>query len=208
LRGSSAIARASARSRLTLVKAAVKSPGLLTSRGISVSPSARPDSRFASRPRASAGFVGFQRMPTREVFGATSLSSSSRLAKTSRPASCVSPVRLPPGRARLATSPVPTGSPASITMGIVKVACLAANDAGVPNRQDDAHLSWTSSAARSGSRATLPSAYRDSNVRFWPGIHPSSTSAAGRRAGPRRGSGWRVRADRSGRSSPPAGPRR
>ena len=40
----------------------------------------------------------------------------------------------PPGRARLATSPVRTGSPPlTITMGIVAVACMAARVAGVPN---------------------------------------------------------------------------
>jgi hypothetical protein len=38
-----------------------------------------------------------------------------------------SPVMLPPGRAKLATMPVPTGSVANAnTMGIVEVACFAA----------------------------------------------------------------------------------
>ena len=37
------------------------------------------------------------------------------------------PVTFPPGRARLATRPVATGSAvAAITMGIVEVACIAA----------------------------------------------------------------------------------
>src|SRR5215813_3923006 len=39
---------------------------------------------------------------------------------------------LPPGRARLVTTPVPTGSPAdAITIGITDVACFAARTAGV-----------------------------------------------------------------------------
>jgi hypothetical protein len=39
----------------------------------------------------------------------------------------VSPVTFPPGRARLATSPLPTGSLTSdMTIGIVLVACWAA----------------------------------------------------------------------------------
>src|SRR5262245_5698640 len=39
----------------------------------------------------------------------------------------------PPGRARLVTSPAPTGSPIPIiTVGIVVVACLAARAGGVP----------------------------------------------------------------------------
>jgi hypothetical protein len=51
-----------------------------------------------------------------------SFSSSRRFA--ARPeAMNVNPVTLPPGRARLATSPVPTGSPSgNMTMGIVRVA--------------------------------------------------------------------------------------
>ena len=44
-----------------------------------------------------------------------------------------SPVILPPGRARLLTKPLPTGSPmAPMTMGIVVVAFCAARVAGVP----------------------------------------------------------------------------
>src|SRR5262245_31212763 len=39
---------------------------------------------------------------------------------------------LPPGRARLATTPVPTGSPADAnTIGMTDVACLAARTGGV-----------------------------------------------------------------------------
>ena len=42
------------------------------------------------------------------------------------------PVTLPPGRARLATSPAPSGSPATAkTIGMVEVACLAARVGGV-----------------------------------------------------------------------------
>ena len=46
----------------------------------------------------------------------------------------VMPVMLPPGRARLAMSPVATGSAAMppMTIGIVLVASLAAKLAGVP----------------------------------------------------------------------------
>src|SRR5262249_39504050 len=44
----------------------------------------------------------------------------------------LSPVTLPPGRARLSTRPVLTGSPLTpMTMGIVLVVCLAAWIAGV-----------------------------------------------------------------------------
>ena len=51
------------------------------------------------------------------------------------------PVRLPPGRARLATRPSLTGSSGTMkTMGIVVVAALAANTAGAI-RGDHGHLS-------------------------------------------------------------------
>src|SRR5262245_32647500 len=60
------------------------------------------------------------------------------------------PVTLPPGRARLATSPLPNGSPAAvITIGMVAVARLAANGARVPAAAMTSTLSRTRSAASS-----------------------------------------------------------
>ena len=51
------------------------------------------------------------------------------------------PVTLPPGRARLATRPRPTGSPSSaITMGIVEVASFAALAEPLVGGHDDIHL--------------------------------------------------------------------
>ena len=48
---------------------------------------------------------------------------------------------LPPGRARLATRPAPTGSPEfAITMGMVVVAFLAANAGGRPCDHDQINL--------------------------------------------------------------------
>ena len=67
-----------------------------------------------------------QRKATRATLGKASLSSSNRLPSRSG-AMMLSPVIFPPGRARLETSPVPTGSAASAnTMGIVALAFLAA----------------------------------------------------------------------------------
>src|SRR5215471_12225980 len=54
-------------------------------------------------------FAGFQSTPMRPASGTASLSSSRYLARNSRP-ECVHPVMLPPGCARLATMPLPTGS--------------------------------------------------------------------------------------------------
>ena len=75
---------------------------------------------------------GDRRSPTRASLGTASLSISSLLVFSSV-AKLESPVTLPPGRARLATKPAPTGSAAfAITMGMVVVAFLAANAAARP----------------------------------------------------------------------------
>jgi len=64
-------------------------------------------------------------------------------------------------RARLATSPLPTGSFIAVTtIGIVAVACLAANAAAADPTTMTSGASGTSSAARSGSRSDSPSAQR------------------------------------------------
>src|SRR5215467_8574360 len=76
--------------------------------------------------RVIAGSEELYKTATREIPGTVSLSSSSRFPLSSVENS-VTPVILPPGRAMLATRPVPTGSPApSRTMGILEVALLAA----------------------------------------------------------------------------------
>jgi hypothetical protein len=81
----------------------------------------------------------------------TALSSSRRLA-TNPVASVVNPVMFPPGRARLATSPLPTGSATNVmTMGMMVVASLAAWAAGVDEVTMTSTLSRTRSAAKAGS---------------------------------------------------------
>src|SRR5712664_3468263 len=69
-------------------------------------------SRIARSPSAP----GCQRMAMLVAPDATALSNSSRLA-TNPLASVVNPVMFPPGRARLATRPLPTGSAANVTTG-------------------------------------------------------------------------------------------
>ena len=60
----------------------------------------------------------------------------------------VKPVMLPPGRARLATSPEPTGSlEVDMTIGMVRVACFAGAVAVVPSATITSTLSRTSSSA-------------------------------------------------------------
>ena len=80
------------------------------------------------------------RTATLFVRGNASLSSSSRFALTSWE-NHVSPVTFPPGRARLATNPVATGSATDgMTMGIVAVACLAATSPWCSLGHDDINL--------------------------------------------------------------------
>ena len=85
---------------------------------------------------------------------------------------------LPPGRARLATKPAPTGSAAlAITMGMVVVAFFAANAVGAPVTTIRSTLRRTKSAASSGRRSGFCSANRYSMVIFFPSIHPSLLSS-------------------------------
>ncbi len=67
------------------------------------------------------------------------------------------PVMLASGRAMLAISPEPTGSPtASTTIGMVLVEALAANDACVTAVTITSTSSRTSSAASAGKSLKLP----------------------------------------------------
>ena len=88
-------------------------------------------SRFhvSQRGLGIGSMVGLTSTATRAAAGTSSRRSSSRFAANS-PMKKLIPVRLPPGRARLATRPSLTGSSATTkTMGIVVVAALAANAA-------------------------------------------------------------------------------
>src|SRR5215813_14100483 len=79
-------------------------------------------------------------MATRESLGTTSLRISSRLPLSST-LRVDSPVMFPPGRARLAMKPSPTGSGSFVmTMGIVEVASLAARVTVGPPCDDHVYL--------------------------------------------------------------------
>ena len=81
----------------------------------------------------------------------------------------VCPVTFPPGRARLATIPVPTGSPIGpVTTGIVLVTLFAARLPGVVYATMMSGLRRTHSAARAGNRSYWPSAERKSMVMVRP----------------------------------------
>ena len=117
---------------------------------------------------------GSRRSPTRTSLGTASLSISNLLVFSST-AKVENPVTLPPGRARLATRPSPTGSPTFvITMGMVVVALLAANTDTPAIATIRSTLRRTRSAASSFRRsAPLFSAKRYSKVIFFPSIQPS-----------------------------------
>jgi hypothetical protein len=63
----------------------------------------------------------------------------------------LTPVRLPPGRARLATKPVVTASQATITTGTVRVTFFAAMIASSPAAMMTSTLASTNSRAKRGS---------------------------------------------------------
>src|SRR5262249_7324176 len=80
----------------------------------------------ASHSGRTTGLLILKRPATRVIPGIISFISSTRFGASSV-AKELNPVTLPPGRARLATAPVTSGSPiAAITIGITVVACFAA----------------------------------------------------------------------------------
>ena len=117
-------------------------------------------------------------MATCESAGTTSRRSWSRLPSRSG-AIELNPVRLPPGRARLGTRPVPTGSPtATMTSGTTVVAFFTASDAGVPAVTITSTLSAIRSRTSPGNLSYLPSAQRNSMLILRPSSYPSSRKPA------------------------------
>ena len=106
---------------------------------------------------------------TRVTDGTASFKSDRRFASVSTSLK-LNPVRLPPGRARVATSPLATGSTERPTIGIVVVACLAARTADVPPATITSTGSRTTSATRSGKRTSGGSVERNSRMMFLPSV--------------------------------------
>src|SRR6266704_1125771 len=127
-------------------------------------PNTRPASWTSLQERAFAGLAAFHTTAPVETFGIACTRSCNRLANMSG-ACCDVPVIFPPGRARLATSPTPTGSIEFVkTTGIVLVAFLTARAAGVVVTMRRSRLARASSAANSGNRSARPSEYRRSTT--------------------------------------------
>src|SRR5262245_22726643 len=118
-----------------------------------------------------------RRKPYGRLLGTVSLRSSNRFPYNSGPP-VVSPVILPPGRARLLTRPALMGSLTDVkTIGIVLVAFLAARAGPAPSvATRTSTLRPISSVARSASRSSFPSARRYSIRIFFPSAYPSSRS--------------------------------
>ena len=96
--------------------------------------------------------LGFTSSAIRLDWGTSSESSSTHFGVSSG-VMYVTPVTLPPGRARLATKPSVTGSPLPVkTMGIVEVAFFAGR-ADPPVAAITSTLRATRSAANAGSRS-------------------------------------------------------
>jgi hypothetical protein len=94
-------------------------------------PAVRPASRTCSRKGVVKGSAGLARAATRRVEGSISRNNSTLFPAVSA-AMLEKPVMLPPGRAKLVTSPTAIGSAtAAITIGMVVVACFAARAHGV-----------------------------------------------------------------------------
>ena len=90
----------------------------------------------------------------------------------------VNPVVFPPGRARLATKPEPTGSTtATNTIGAERVACCNATTATLLLARMTSGASPTNSAAYPRKRSVSPSAQRVSILKLRPMAQPNSASS-------------------------------
>ena len=166
---------ASGRSRARAEKASPISRAVLALRTSTFTPMSRAATstslKVASAIDAWAGLIN---TAIRTAPGTNSRRSPSRFAARSA-AKKLTPVRLPPGRARLATSPSLTGSlPVLKTIVIVPVAALATSAEGVSIATMTATCRRTRSTASAGSRSVWFSAQRYSIVTLSPSTKPVS----------------------------------
>ena len=128
---------------------------------------------------AVVALLGLASTANRVAPGSSSCNSPSCFGP-SAPVMEMTPVTLPPGRLRLATSPTLTGStPVLKTTGIVVVAALAASDpCALPGVAMTATRRRTKSAASSGNRSYSFCAQRYSIATLWPFRYRRSTSPA------------------------------
>jgi hypothetical protein len=135
--------------------------------GLISMPVVLPASCTCSRKGFENGSAEFPRAATWRKDGNMSRMSSTDLPNSSA-AIKDTPVMFPPGRLRLGTKPVPSGSPDIMTIGISLVAFCAASAQGVYTATMTSTLRVTNSAARLGRRSSFSSADRNSKSRFCP----------------------------------------
>ena len=150
--------------RAKAVRARSISPASRTLIGFTSTPSDGAAVWMAPNWPIPAGAPGSRRTAARVTPGAICLSSSSHLAL--RPYSkFVNPVALPPGRARLSTKPLPTGSTTCTnTIGTARVVCsngamlilpVARMTSGVSANNSSAYLRISSEFPAAGQRVSM-----------------------------------------------------
>jgi hypothetical protein len=153
----------------SVAKAASSSPSVLASSITTSCPILRVASFNSRLAAAVVRLFGLTRSAINGVGEISSRKSSRRLSQSAFVIT-VTPVKLPPGRLKLATRPAATGSvPVAKTTGTVAAATRntpAATSAAPAKRT--ATLRSISSAANCGSRSSRPSAQRNSIATFWP----------------------------------------
>src|SRR5262245_50880843 len=135
-------------SRSAASKARRISSPFLTSKSRDRNPSDRVAVSVSFHSGGVAGLLRLKKPAITAAAGTISLSSSTRLPYKSLTIE-LSPVRLPPGRARLATRWVPTGSPeAAMTTGIVAVTLLGRERRRRPPGYDQIDVTPSASIGR------------------------------------------------------------
>ena len=121
--------------------------------------------------------TGSRRTATRVTLGAMSLSSSNHFAPIPYSAE-VKPVALPPGRAKLATKPAPTGSGVCVnTIGTERVTCSNGPAADPPEARMTSGSNATNSIAYLRLRSASPAPQRVSIRTLPPSVQPNCCSA-------------------------------
>src|SRR5262245_12491558 len=154
------------------------SPTSRTSIGLASIPSDGAADWMAPNCPIPEAMVGSRRTATRLTPGAICLSTSSHFPL--RPYSNMrKPVALPPGRAKFATKPAPTGSMTTAnTIGTVRVACSNGATVVVPEpARITSGASATNSTACLRTSSALVPAQRMSICALRPSVQPNSASA-------------------------------
>ena len=175
-RGLSTSRTASALALFAAAKAVAKPLGPFTSRCWSRKPNTRAATAIISTeaPLSADRFTSHS-TATRASAGRASLTNWSRFSLVTSGCPIVSPVRLPPGCARLATPSTRGSVEAIMTMAMAEVACWAARVASGPAARMTAGFKRTTSAARP-MNFSAASADRRSTARVCPSIQPRSPS--------------------------------